>query len=238
VLQTSAEPPARRRAPKPLDAASLILIDRRGARPRVLMGRRHDGHAFMPGRWVFPGGRLDPADRLMRAYGTLSAPTERGLIAGVSRGTAAKARALALCAIRETAEETGLLVGEAGLGAPPAAPAAWQAFVTHEVFPSLEALHLVARAITPPNLPRRFDVRFFAADAAAIVAKTGEVVGPDAELVDLKWLSFDDTRQENLAEITRLILSELEARLAAGREADRPVPVFAERFGRWGREEV
>jgi len=47
----------------PKDASTLILLDRSGAEPKVLMGKRHDRHVFMPGAYVFPGGRVDPIDR-------------------------------------------------------------------------------------------------------------------------------------------------------------------------------
>ena len=41
---------------EPRDAATLMLIDRTdAAKPKVLLGRRHDGHKFMPGKFVFPG---------------------------------------------------------------------------------------------------------------------------------------------------------------------------------------
>jgi 8-oxo-dGTP pyrophosphatase MutT (NUDIX family) len=221
---------------RPVDAASLILVDRRGVQPRFLMGRRHQGHAFMPGRMVFPGGRLEPADRTMRAFGALAGHTERNLLLRAPRATPAKARALALCAIRETAEETGILLGEAGLGAPPTASPAWAAFVEHGVYPSLEAMHFIARAVTPPGFPRRFDARFFAAEASAIGHRAEGVAGPDGELVELKWLTAEQTIAEPLADITRTILVELVARLEAGLERDLPVPFFARRRGHWGRQ--
>ena len=47
---------------RPRDAATLIVIRRDGATPRILLGQRHGSHAFMPGKFVFPGGRLDAAD--------------------------------------------------------------------------------------------------------------------------------------------------------------------------------
>ena len=56
----------------PRDAATLILLDRSGPTPKVLMGRRHHGHVFLPGRFVFPGGAVDPRDRLM----TVGAPLD------------------------------------------------------------------------------------------------------------------------------------------------------------------
>src|SRR5207244_7785178 len=50
---------------RPKDAATLILVDRGGLVPKVLLGKRHQRHKFMPGRYVFPGGRVDPVDRRM-----------------------------------------------------------------------------------------------------------------------------------------------------------------------------
>ena len=47
----------------PRDAATLILMDFKGKNPKILMGRRHSSHAFMPDKFVFPGGRVDPSDR-------------------------------------------------------------------------------------------------------------------------------------------------------------------------------
>ena len=223
---------------RPRDAASLILLDRSSRKPKVLMGRRHQGHAFMPGFMVFPGGSVEPADHTMRVYGTLAPHTERNLLTRIARPSPGKARALALCAIRETFEETGLLIGETGLGAPPANHAHWRAFAESEVYPAPEALYFVARAITPSHLPRRFDTRFFVADATNIAARTEGVIGPEAELVELKWLGFDETESENLAGITRNILAEVAKRLEHGLERDLPVPFFHEWRGRWRRDEI
>jgi 8-oxo-dGTP pyrophosphatase MutT (NUDIX family) len=52
---------------RPKDAATLILVDRVADVPRVLLGKRHERHKFMPGKFVFPGGRVDPADKHMPA---------------------------------------------------------------------------------------------------------------------------------------------------------------------------
>ena len=49
---------------KPRDAATLIIVDSSSGEPKVLLGRRRMDMVFMPGRYVFPGGRVDPADRL------------------------------------------------------------------------------------------------------------------------------------------------------------------------------
>ena len=112
--------PRERRWPNvtPKDAATLILIDRTRKTPKLLMGRRHEGHKFMPGKYVFPGGRIEAWDRRMVAAGALDPKVEERLMARVQRPTASRARALALAAIRETFEETGLLLGTTEHGAP------------------------------------------------------------------------------------------------------------------------
>src|SRR6266850_2121400 len=93
---------------KPRDAATLILVDRSGSTPKVLLGRRHAGLKFMAGKFVFPGGRMEPGDRLMPVASGLDPFAEARLMRRVTRPSAHKARALALAAIRETFEETGL----------------------------------------------------------------------------------------------------------------------------------
>src|ERR1700744_4478543 len=50
------------RAVRPKNAATVMIIRRDAKKPRVLMGKRHGGHSFMPDRWVFPVGRIDRAD--------------------------------------------------------------------------------------------------------------------------------------------------------------------------------
>src|SRR3977135_3838023 len=93
------------------DAATLILVDRSEAMPKVLLGRRHAGHKFLPGRFVFPGGRVEPSDGRMPVGAPLDPGVEARLLQRVRRPSATKARAFALAAIRETFEETGLLIG-------------------------------------------------------------------------------------------------------------------------------
>src|SRR6266478_4783202 len=83
---------------RPKDAATLILVDRDGRVPKVLLGKRHHGHKFMPGKFVFPGGRVDPADRNMPAARPLDPSTEAHLMKRLQRPSAAKARAIALAA--------------------------------------------------------------------------------------------------------------------------------------------
>ena len=96
---------------EPRDAATLMLIDRSGSEPKVLLGRRHAGHKFMPGKFVFPGGRIEALDRDMSALSELHPDTQKKLNERVATPNPGYARAFALAAVREMAEETGLLLG-------------------------------------------------------------------------------------------------------------------------------
>ena len=196
---------------RPRDAATLILLERNGSEVKVLMGRRHAGHAFMPGKFVFPGGRTDPADSRIAIAAALHPEEEANLTAGLGRTSSARARAIALSAIRETYEEAGLLIGRKGEFATTRRD--WRGFADHGVQPSLETLRFIARAITPPNRVRRFDTRFFSAwrDDVAVERPDG---GPTNELEELVWLPLAKAREADVPDITRMILDELEKRLA------------------------
>jgi 8-oxo-dGTP pyrophosphatase MutT (NUDIX family) len=223
---------------RPRDAATLIIIDRKGRHPKVLMGKRHAGHKFMPGKFVFPGGRIEADDRSMSVAGALHPRAEQALMARVTRPSAQRSRALALAAIRETFEETGLLLGTKDYGVPEKVPGTWSAFQERGVFPDLEALHFIGRAITPPKRVKRFDTRFFAVDRTAIADEVGGVVGPDSELVELTWVTIAEARKLELPPITAVLLGELEARIAAGFGPQLPVPFFYQRRGKFIREEL
>jgi 8-oxo-dGTP pyrophosphatase MutT (NUDIX family) len=196
---------------RPRDAATLILLDRRAGDFLVLMGRRHARHAFMPGKFVFPGGRTDPADSRIAVASGLHPREEAKLTAGAGRTSHARARAIALSAIRETYEEAGLLIGEKGPFA--TGKRDWQGFVEHGVKPSLGGLRVIARAITPPGRVRRFDTRFLAAwrgDVAVELAGGG----PTNELEELVWLPLAAAKEADVPGITKTILGELEQRLS------------------------
>jgi 8-oxo-dGTP pyrophosphatase MutT (NUDIX family) len=227
------EPPSPRLRPK--DAATLILIDRSGPAPKVLLGKRHHGHRFLPGKFVFPGGGVEPADKRMPTSRPLDRRAEQRLMRAVKRPSPLKARALALAAIRETYEETGLLLGAP---APPSGtpPGAWAAFGQAQILPDLAAIRFVARAITPPRRPKRFDTRFFAADAGTIAHRIDGMIGPGAELVELVWMPIDEARHLDVPAITAVVLEELEARIAAGLGHDLPVPFYQMLHRRFVRE--
>src|SRR6202140_190385 len=170
---------------RPRDAATMIIIHPPPAPPQVLLGRRHDGHKFMPGKFVFPGGRVEPIDRRMPSASAIEPRVEARLMQLMARPSAAKARGLMLAAIRETFEETGLLLGRKSRNPVRSPGGPWDAFAQAGVCPDLAAIHFVARAITPPGRSKRFDTRFFAVDAREIAARQDGVVGPDSELTEL-----------------------------------------------------
>ncbi len=186
---------------KPRDAASLIIV-RDGARGReILMGRRHSRARFVPGCYVFPGGAVDPAD-----YLALPASRLKNAIAsklGVA-DSARRAQALAMAAIRETFEETGLMVGERTSALGPADPA-WRDFVNAGLVPALANLTYVGRAITPTGSRMRFHARFFAVDGRHAA---GELRG-DGELDDLRWVSASDISDLPLVDVTEFMLGEV-----------------------------
>jgi len=209
---------------RPRDAATLILIDRSGGEQLVLMGRRHRRHKFMPGHFVFPGGRTDPADGRIAVADGLHPADEARLIGASSRATAVRARAIALSAVRETYEEAGLLIGRK---APFSTRSPhWQGFVTHGVCPTLEGLRFIARAITPPGRVRRFDTRFFAVWRDQVAVELGQC--PTDELEEIAWVPIREALQLEIPTITRTILDDLTKRLAADPELSpgHPVPFY------------
>jgi len=197
---------------RPSEAATLILIDGEPGNYSIVMVRRHMRHKFMPGLFVFPGGRVDKTDGSVPTPDALHPEVEKKLLSQMKgRPSTRRARALALAAIRETYEEAGLFVG--GKGQFASKYQDWSAFTENKVAPQLNNLRLVARAITPPGRPRRFDTWFFAAFTSEISARLPEGTGPSGELEDLHWLDFDAARKLELPAITKTIIGELESRL-------------------------
>src|SRR5258708_40188865 len=94
------------RAVRPKNAATVMIIRRDAKKPRVLMGRRHGGHSFMPDRWVFPGGRIDRTD-YRAPFATDMKPAGAARFAAYL--PAGRGRALAAAALPGTWEETGLV---------------------------------------------------------------------------------------------------------------------------------
>jgi 8-oxo-dGTP pyrophosphatase MutT (NUDIX family) len=210
---------------RPRDAATLILLDRSDNVPKVLLGKRHTRHVFFPGKFVFPGGGVDPTDKAMPAASALDPQAEMRLMQRFHKASPVRARALALAAVRETFEETGLLLGTEG-EAPKVPPGTWSEFARHKVLPDLRQIHFVGRAITPPGRVRRFDARFFTMEASAVAHRIEGVTGPDAELVELVWMPLTEAKQIDMPTVTRVMLEELDGRIAQGFHHDLPVPLY------------
>jgi 8-oxo-dGTP pyrophosphatase MutT (NUDIX family) len=226
VTDTVAEPGAgapasRGRAVKPRDAATLIIIRRDSAHLRLLMGRRNGGHNFMPGKWVFPGGRIDRSD-FRAPYATDLRPE---VLARLEKtGPQARMRALALAAVRETFEEVGLLLAKSAPPRPGAGP--WREFMALGAEADLAALDFIYRAITPPMLPKRFDARFFMAEADRLISLDRQ---PDCgELDEIAWVNLAEALALDLPAVTRLVLKELVLRLD---DPTRPAPFIRFRNG-------
>lgn len=194
-------------SPRPRDAATLILVRRDQSAPRVLMGKRSGRHDFMPDKYVFPGGRVDPQDGRVKTASELAKSDETRLRFQSRR----LPRAFALTAIRETFEETGLLIGRSE-EMPGKAPAGWQPLYDMNIAPVLEHLRFIGRAVTPPYRPKRFDARFFMANAEKVLIDDRPPLD-GAELHDLQWVSLKDALDLDLPNVTRFMLGEIEERL-------------------------
>ncbi len=211
---TDAQTPAIR------DAAAVVLLRRDGP-PRVLMGQRGRNAAFMPSKVVFPGGGMDPEDRSVAASPGLG-PADRRML--TIDADPALADALPFTAIRELWEETGLRLARPGPPDFDPAPA-WRAFVAPGHVPAPDRLKFVFRAVTPPGWPRRFDARFFLADAAGIAGDPDDFSAASDELSHLRWVTLDEARGLDLPEITHAVLEEVATRFEDP-HAPRPAPFY------------
>lgn len=247
----TAAPGAKSAAPtlKPRDAATLIIIDNEGAAPRILLGKRRDDLKFMPGKYVFPGGRLDADDKIMTAARELrQSEADKLMLDMKGHPSPARARGLAMTAVRETFEEAGIIIGGATAASPAVlspplenpsleSPAAktWRQFQAHGFMPDLAPLTFLARAITPPGRPRRFDTRFFCVKASDITKSTDH---NDGELSGLVWMTLAEARDLDLPPITRVILEDLAERIAKRTldDASVPIPYYFNRHGTFRRE--
>lgn len=209
------------------DAASLVLIREGDKGPEVLMGQRSKNLTFMPDRYVFPGGRLDAGDHIIRPATDFRPPVKDKLARSLAPD---RARALAVAAIRETFEETGLILGKPAPAHHESVPEDWRGFLDRGFAPALDELDAIGRAITPAQLPKRFNARFFVARADHL---HGEIVG-SGELINIGWLPVEEAIAMGIADITEIV-----ARLALrwfqhpqGRFTRDPIPLYCFRRGR------
>ena len=189
--------PFRRMSEVPIRPAASLVLVRRGDTDSVLMGQRGSGAVFMPSKYVFPGGRVDPTDDAEHAGLSSTCAARLGLHALDDHPSPA---ALIACARRELREETGLSLA-------PSAP-----------------MRFIFRAITPPGSPRRFDARFFLTAAEDVEGALDDFSTAGDELSHLHWVALNQTRTLDLPFITEIVLAELRALLSG---LDQPgVPFF------------
>ncbi|NDW01205.1 NUDIX hydrolase [Salipiger sp. PrR002] len=202
------------------DASTVIVLRDRDSRPSILMGQRGAAAAFMPNKFVFPGGAVDEVDAEVKLAGPLPALCAARLAEDAPAG---RANALAAAAIRELWEETGQILGWPGKW--PVAPEGWEGFAETGHRPDASALQFVFRAITPPGRPRRFDARFFLVEAEALCSDPDDFSAASDELSHLQWVPLDEVRRFDLPFITEVVLAEVAARVE-DRKPPRSVPFF------------
>ena len=202
---------------KPVDAAGLVLI-RAGskAEPEILLGRRHRRAGFLPDIYVVPGGRVDTADHAPSGFAEALDPAVSAALA--SGGSRRPALAFPRAALRETHEETGLLVGASGRPVDSPREPVWQAYGTAGLAPDFGSLDFICRAITPVTSARRYNTRFFLADGAQAVG----ALGSNGELEDLAWRPVSALGGLEIVDVTEYVLKEAlrrwQARSPAGAE--------------------
>lgn len=192
------------------NAATVILVRDPASRPAVLMGQRGAQAAFMPNKFVFPGGAVDPGDASVPLAEPMADPcrTRLGEQALKQLDFDSLHHALATAAIRELWEEAGLILGRPGdWDVPP--PEDWTSFAATGHVPTAAPLHFVFRAITPPGRPRRFDARFLLADAADLSGDPDDFSLASDELSHLQWIPIEEARAFNLPFITEVVLAEI-----------------------------
>lgn len=178
------------------DASTVVLLRDIKDEPHVLMGQRGAKAAFMPNKYVFPGGAVDEVDHTGAFDGTIDARLGD------------KAVGLYMAAMRELREETGLRLP-----------------------PRQEVLRFIFRAITPPGRPRRFDARFFVAQAQDVLNDPDDFSDACDELSHLHWIGLSEARGLALPFITSVVLSEVEALIKAP-DAAHKAPFFYHEGGR------
>ena len=210
----------------PRDAATLILIRESDDGPKVLMGQRGKAASFMPSKFVFPGGALDLSDRALADGFGVNAVCHPRLVTRSPDDIAPAA--LALAAIRETWEETGLPLAHEDAdraGRLTSEDKDWQSFFDAGLAPATDALTFIFRAITPPSRHKRFDARFFMVTADIVKGDPDDLSRASGELSHLSWLTLAEARKLDLPFVTEVVLAEVEARLRQP-EIERSVPFF------------
>ncbi|WP_371157564.1 NUDIX domain-containing protein [Jannaschia sp. 2305UL9-9] len=183
------------------DAATVVLLrDDSPEGPRVLMGQRGASAAFMPSKFVFPGGAVDDGDGATR----FARPLRASVRAELANRSPRPPEAIAAAALRELAEETGQIIAR-----PSASSPSWPGF--EGLAPDADPLRFIFRAITPPGRPRRFDARFLMADATAVLTDPDDFSKAEDELSHLQWVPLSRARALDMPFITEVVLAEIAA---------------------------
>ncbi len=191
------------------DAATLIVLRDAQTAPRVLMGQRGASAAFMPGKFVFPGGAVDPNDATVPLT-----PLEPLDDARLAQESTQSPTAIAAAAIRELWEETGQVLGTPAQWSDP--PQGWRGFAATGHQPNGSVCQFFFRAVTPVGRPRRFDARFLLANADDLITDPDDFSNAEDELAHLQWVPLTDARNFDLPFITQVVLAELTAHLNRG----------------------
>ena len=191
-------------------ASTVILVRDADTTPAVLMGQRGAKAAFMPSKFVFPGGAVDTEDAHI-AFGHPANPVCAEKLAIDPRGIGADA--LLAAAIRELWEETGLRLGTSGQETPEGTPESWLSYFGSGAAPDARPLRFIFRAITPPGRPSRFDARFFIAPVEALMDDPDDFSKASDELSHLHWVPLSEARTLDLPFITEVVLGELTSAL-------------------------
>lgn len=206
------------------DAATVIVLRDATTRPRVLMGQRGKDAAFLPSKFVFPGGAVDGVDHTI----PLAAPAQSDCAAALARDSDLDPGVLIAAATRELWEETGLLVGAPDQRAQELhAPQGWRGYIATGHLPDGASARFLFRAITPPGRPRRFDARFFLVAAESLRNDPDDLSRAEDELGHLQWVPLDTVRGLDMPFITEVVLAELAAQLEG--RSTKGVPFFDNR---------
>lgn len=215
------------RAARPFLASTVVIIRDGKSGPEILMGQRSSRHDFMPDVYVFPGGRVDRADSYAPYVGALAPRTENLLESALP---AARARACALAAIRETFEETGLILGRKGNTKRNINHPGWDRFFAKDFLPDISKLAVFARAETPPYRPKRFDTWFFLARVGD--GKELPPVSDSVELLNTGWFPLKEAKALKMHVITENMVNEVEKLLGADALPSK-IPFSRYRHGRF-----
>ncbi|MCF3593219.1 NUDIX hydrolase [Rhodobacteraceae bacterium LMO-12] len=203
------------------NAATVIVLRDRLEDPKVLMGQRGAKAAFMPNKFVFPGGAVDPDDAGVPLVRRMPQVCRKRLLEDSMEDFS---HALATAAIRELWEETGLILGQPGAWAAEP-PKDWAGFADLGYLPDAHPLQFVFRAVTPPGRPRRFDARFFLVDADEVANDLDDFSAAQDELSHLQWIPVREVRGFDLPFITEVVLAEVATRASILTPPDN-VPFF------------